>query len=112
MELISFFIKYPDTIDGCDALCKELGRDREQVKRQMDELVDLDILLKQASGGKELYTYIPAMSTTLSKKRPRIDDKRKEPVAESKTKSASGRDTAKAESTMDEDDLRDANGYG
>jgi len=112
MELISFFIKYPDTIDSCDALCQKLERDREQVKRQMDELVDLDILKKQASGDKEIYAYIPAMSTTLSKKRPRIDEKSKDHVAESKARSVRGQDTAKAESAMDEDDLRDANGYG
>ncbi len=111
MELISFFIKYPDTKDSCDALCRRLGRGREQVRRQMDELVGLDILRKQAAGDTELYEYIPAMSATLSKKRPRIPEKSDKWVAESKAGSVRGREATKAESAMDEDELRDANGY-
>lgn len=71
MELISFFIKYPDTVGTAESLSELLGMNGKQVKRQMDELVQLDILQKSVLGDAEVYAYIPAISKALSRRRPK-----------------------------------------
>ncbi|OFW55988.1 MAG: hypothetical protein A2V52_02740 [Actinobacteria bacterium RBG_19FT_COMBO_54_7] len=112
MELISFFIKYPETVGSCETLSEKLGRDSEQVKRQMDELAELDILQKELIEDQEEYSYIPAISAKLSRKRPVVSAEQKV------TNGPQGKDEKLLETgvakeiMMDEDDLCDANGCG
>jgi hypothetical protein len=76
MELIAFFTKYPETTGKPESLARELARDQQQIKRQMDELVNLEILRKEYEAGEDVYLYISPAWKNLSRKRARLSPER------------------------------------
>ncbi len=112
IELISFFAKYPETIGSSRHLSEQLGREEQQTKRQMDELVQLGILAKKTEPNEAFYSYIPAVSAKLSRKKPRIMGPSSGEITQASRSGIPARTenvTFQPEETFEED-LRDANG--
>ena len=66
VELISFFNRFPATVGSSGELARLLGRNSEQVERQLDDLVQLRILEKVGENGHRFYRYVPAISVSLA----------------------------------------------
>lgn len=62
MELISIYTQYPDLVGSAEELAQRLGRDTEQVLRQMEDLVLLRILDRMGEGENVRYCYLEPLS--------------------------------------------------
>jgi hypothetical protein len=65
IELISHFHRNPAWEGTCHQLARTMGREIEQVERQMRKLVELNIVQEIVIGGENRFRYVPPFSISL-----------------------------------------------
>ncbi len=62
VELITFYHRNPHLCETSEAICSCLNYSAEQVARQLEELVRLNILERMEKDGAVFYRYLPPFS--------------------------------------------------
>ena len=59
IEILNFFNQNPDAIDSAEGISHWIGKNKENILQDLDELVDDKVLQREGSGNSVLYRYCP-----------------------------------------------------
>ena len=59
IEILNFFNQNPDAIDSAEGISHWIGKNKENILQDLDELVDDKVLQREGSGSSVLYRYSP-----------------------------------------------------